>query len=117
MSGKCCTEEFKVAAVKQVVERGYPAAKVAERLRDTAVEHIDQTHESDAAFLRRLGRKYDAVARCRITCTVANVTYKTILRKIPPDIYDRWSPLARIIFLSGRFPRCNEGDFRRTRKA
>lgn len=32
------------------------------RLRDTAIEHIDQTHESDAAFLRRLGRKYDAVA-------------------------------------------------------
>lgn len=32
MSGKRDTEEFKVAAVKQVVERGLPAAEVAERL-------------------------------------------------------------------------------------
>ncbi|KHA77546.1 transposase [Janthinobacterium lividum] len=32
MSGKRYTEEFKVAAVKQVVERGHPAAEVAERL-------------------------------------------------------------------------------------
>jgi phage protein D len=31
-------------------------------LRDIEVKHIDQTHESDASFLRRLGRKYDAVA-------------------------------------------------------
>lgn len=35
---------------------------ISPRLRDTVVKHIDQTHESDAAFLRRLGRKYDAVA-------------------------------------------------------
>jgi len=32
MSGKRYTEEFKVAAVKQVVERGHPTAEVAERL-------------------------------------------------------------------------------------
>lgn len=32
MSGKRYTEEFKVAAVKQVVERGRSAAEVAERL-------------------------------------------------------------------------------------
>ena len=32
MSGERYTEEFKVAAVKQVVERGHPAAEVAERL-------------------------------------------------------------------------------------
>ena len=32
MSGKRYTEEFKVAAVKQVVKRGHPAAEVAERL-------------------------------------------------------------------------------------
>ena len=32
MSGKRYTEDFKVAAVKQVVERGHPAAEVAERL-------------------------------------------------------------------------------------
>ena len=32
MSGKRYTEEFKIAAVKQVTDRGHPAAEVAERL-------------------------------------------------------------------------------------
>ena len=32
MSGKRYTEEFKIAAVKQVAQRGHPASKVAERL-------------------------------------------------------------------------------------
>ena len=32
MSGKCYTDEFKEAAIKQVTERGYPVREVAERL-------------------------------------------------------------------------------------
>lgn len=32
MSGKRYTEEFKIAAVKQVTDRGHPTAEVAERL-------------------------------------------------------------------------------------
>ena len=32
MSGKRYTEEFKAEAVKQVTERGHPAAEVAARL-------------------------------------------------------------------------------------
>jgi transposase len=32
MSGKRYTEEFKVEAVKQVIERGHPVAEVASRL-------------------------------------------------------------------------------------
>ena len=32
MSGRRYTEEFKVATVKQVIDREYPAAEVAERL-------------------------------------------------------------------------------------
>ena len=32
MSGKRYTEEFKIAALKHVVDRGHPAAEVAERL-------------------------------------------------------------------------------------
>jgi len=32
MSGKRYTEEFKVAAVKKVIDRGHPAAEVAELL-------------------------------------------------------------------------------------
>jgi len=35
---------------------------MAEELRQVKVAHIDQTQESDAAFLRRLGKQYDAVA-------------------------------------------------------
>ena len=38
------------------------ASGIAERLRGVAIPHLDQTHESDAALLRRLGKKYDAVA-------------------------------------------------------
>jgi transposase len=32
MSGKRYTEKFKIAAVKQVAERGHPASEVAEHL-------------------------------------------------------------------------------------
>src|SRR5450830_723050 len=35
---------------------------IATNLRTIAIKHIDQTHESDSALLRRLGKKYDAVA-------------------------------------------------------
>ncbi|MFJ2986589.1 contractile injection system protein, VgrG/Pvc8 family [Collimonas sp. NPDC087041] len=37
-------------------------AGIAEALRAIPVKHLDQTRESDAAFLRRLGKKYDALA-------------------------------------------------------
>ncbi|WP_290599834.1 hypothetical protein [Janthinobacterium sp.] len=36
MSGKRYPEEFKVAAVKQVNERGHPALEVVERLGDAS---------------------------------------------------------------------------------
>lgn len=35
---------------------------IADSLRDVVVTHLDQTRESDAAFLRRLGKQYDATA-------------------------------------------------------
>jgi phage protein D len=50
------------AIIEAIAFRNELASGVSARLRDTAVEHIDQTHKSDATFLRRLGRKYDAVA-------------------------------------------------------
>ncbi len=46
-SGKRYTEEFKIEAVKQVIERGYSVAEVAERLGTT-------TH-SLYAWLKRYG--------------------------------------------------------------
>jgi transposase-like protein len=48
MSGKRYTEEFKIAAVKQVAERGHPASEVAARLRG---EHSQPVHLDKA--LRR----------------------------------------------------------------
>lgn len=41
MSGKRYTEQFKVEAVKQVTERGYPLAEVAKRLGVTSKSLYD----------------------------------------------------------------------------
>src|SRR5690606_40795239 len=41
MSGKRYTEQFKVEAVKQVTERGYPLAEVAKRLGITSKSLYD----------------------------------------------------------------------------
>jgi phage protein D len=48
---------IEVIAFQQELKAG-----VADALRNVPVKHLDQTRESDAAFLRRLGRKYDAAA-------------------------------------------------------
>lgn len=48
---------IEVIAFRQELKSG-----IADALLNVAVKHIDQTRESDAAFLRRLGKKYDAVA-------------------------------------------------------
>jgi len=38
------------------------ASGIYKNLRAIEIKHLDQTHESDSALLRRLGKKYDAVA-------------------------------------------------------
>ncbi|QRX80889.1 contractile injection system protein, VgrG/Pvc8 family [Glaciimonas sp. PAMC28666] len=48
---------IEVIAFRQQLKVG-----ISDTLRDISVKHIDQTRESDAAFLRRLGKQYDAVA-------------------------------------------------------
>jgi phage protein D len=48
---------IEVIAFQQELKAG-----IAEALRNVPVKHLDQTRESDAAFLRRLGKKYDAAA-------------------------------------------------------
>jgi phage protein D len=48
---------IEVIAFQQELKTG-----IAEALRNVPVRHLDQTRESDAAFLRRLGKKYDAAA-------------------------------------------------------
>ena len=54
MSGKRYPEEFKIEAVRQVVDRGYPVVEVASRLGVT-------TH-SLYAWLRRYGPDKDKAA-------------------------------------------------------
>lgn len=48
---------FDIIAFKNNLESG-----IADSLRPVVVTHLDQTRESDAAFLKRLGKKYDATA-------------------------------------------------------
>jgi len=48
---------IEVIAFQQELKAG-----IADALRNVPVKHLDQTRESDAAFLRRLGKKYDAAA-------------------------------------------------------
>ena len=48
--------------IKQIAVRNGLKSGVSAALASKAVKHIDQTEESDAAFLRRLGKSFDAVA-------------------------------------------------------
>jgi phage protein D len=48
--------------IEAIAFRQQLQAGVSEALRNIEVKHMDQTRESDAAFLRRLGKKYDAAA-------------------------------------------------------
>ncbi|MFJ3046996.1 contractile injection system protein, VgrG/Pvc8 family [Herbaspirillum chlorophenolicum] len=50
------------AVVDSIAAGNGLASGVAAGLRSIAIKHLDQTHESDSALLRRLGKKYDAVA-------------------------------------------------------
>ena len=50
------------AIIEVIAFRQQLTAGIAEALRNVNIKHIDQTRESDAAFLRRLGKRYDAVA-------------------------------------------------------
>ena len=50
------------AVITKVATDNQLTAAIAAPLRELKVTHLDQTHESDAALLRRLGKKYDAIA-------------------------------------------------------
>jgi len=50
------------AVIAQVAAENDYLAGIAAHLQGIPIPHLDQTHESDAALLRRLGKKYDAVA-------------------------------------------------------
>ena len=50
------------AIVRDIAARNGMQARVADSLDSVAVEHADQTNESDVHFLTRIGRQHDAVA-------------------------------------------------------
>lgn len=62
------------AILELIARRNGLTAGIADNLRNRKIRHIDQTGESDAAFLRRLGKQFDAVA------TIKNNTLLFILK-------------------------------------
>jgi phage protein D len=50
------------AVIEQIAAQNHLSTGISAPLRNLKIAHLDQTHESDAALLRRLGKKYDAVA-------------------------------------------------------
>lgn len=50
------------AIVRNIAGRQGLQPRVAARLASVAIKHLDQTNESDAALLTRLGKRFDAVA-------------------------------------------------------
>lgn len=50
------------AILDQIAKRNSLKSGIATNLRNRKIKHIDQTNESDAAFLRRLGKQFDAVS-------------------------------------------------------
>ena len=50
------------AILDQIARRNSLKSGIAANMRSRKIKHIDQTNESDAAFLRRLGKQFDAVS-------------------------------------------------------
>ena len=76
MKGKRYTEEFKVKAVKQVTERGYSVADVAQRLAIT-------TH-SLYAWLKRFGEPNPRLAD-KVDLSAENARLKSDLRRMTEE--------------------------------
>ena len=51
-----------IRAIVQTVAQAHALAPVVGQFGETKIAHIDQTDESDLAFLNRIGKRYDAVA-------------------------------------------------------
>ena len=59
------TRSFHKTTIKAIVEtiaKAHKLAPVVGTFGGTKIAHIDQTDESDLAFLNRIGKRYDAVA-------------------------------------------------------
>lgn len=76
MSSKRYTDEFKVEAVRQVTDRGFKVAEVAERL--------DTTTHSLYAWLRKFG-KPGIVQRAELDQSAEVRRLKSELRRVPEE--------------------------------
>jgi len=76
MKGKRYTEEFKIEAVKQVTERGYPVADVAQRL--------GTTMHSLYAWLNKFGEPNPRLAD-KLDLSSENARLKSELRRITEE--------------------------------
>lgn len=54
--------------LRSIASRHGLRARVAPALASVPIQHIDQSNESDAHFLTRLGKRYDAVATVKAGC-------------------------------------------------
>ena len=102
MTSKRYTEEFKIEAVKQVTERGYSVAEVAERL-DTTTLGLN-------AWMKRYGEPNpsqankvdDQVEIAKLKAELRRVTEeRDILKKAAVDSIDQRNTLFHNLF--GRF--------------
>lgn len=54
-----------IKAIVETIAKAHDLTAVVGTFGNTKVQHIDQTDESDLAFLNRIGKRYDAVATVR----------------------------------------------------
>jgi transposase len=82
MSGTRYTEEFKVAAAKQVIDRGHPAAEVAERLGVSVHSIYAWIKRYGVPDIERKANDAQAVEMRRLKAELKRVTEeRDILRK------------------------------------
>lgn len=82
MSGKRYTEEFKVEAVKQVVDRGHPVTQVAARLGITSHSLYTWVKKYDQPAREQQGQKSAASELRRVQAELRRVTEeRDILKK------------------------------------
>ncbi len=82
MSGKRFTEEFKKEAVKQVTERGYSVAEVAERLGTTTHSLYAWLKKYGESSPRQTGKEDDQAEIARLKAELRRVTEeRDILKK------------------------------------
>lgn len=80
------------AILDQIARRNSLKSGIAANLRSRKIKHIDQTNESDAAFLRRLGKQFDTVSTIKnntLLFTLKSQSKTASGKDLPPIIIQR----------------------------